>query len=68
MTDAVLYEARDDGIAVITINRPDQRNCLSAEVREGLRAAWERFERRCCGAHRDPDRQRATRPSARAAI
>jgi len=44
MSDAVLFEARDDGIAVITINRPDQRNCLSREVREGLRAAWERFE------------------------
>lgn len=45
MTDAVLFDARDDGIAIITINRPDQRNCLSREVREGLRAAWERFER-----------------------
>ena len=44
MTNAVLYEARDDGIAVVTINRPDQRNCLSPEVREGLRAAWVRFE------------------------
>ena len=44
MTDAVLYDARPDGIAVITINRPDQRNCLSLEVREGLRAAWARFE------------------------
>lgn len=45
MSDAVLFDARDDGIAVITINRPDQRNCLSREVREGLRAAWDRFER-----------------------
>ena len=45
MTDAVLFDARDDGIAIITINRPDTRNCLSREVREGLRAAWERFER-----------------------
>ncbi len=44
MTDAVLFDARPDGIAVITINRPDQRNCLSAEVREGLFAAWARFE------------------------
>ncbi len=44
MTDAVLYEIREAGIAVITINRPEQRNCLSAEVREGLRAAWTRFE------------------------
>jgi enoyl-CoA hydratase len=44
MTDAVLFDARADGIAILTINRPDQRNCLSREVREGLRAAWERFE------------------------
>ncbi len=44
MTDAVLYTQPEPGIAVITINRPDQRNCLSAEVRAALRAAWERFE------------------------
>ncbi|WP_020106132.1 enoyl-CoA hydratase/isomerase family protein [Nocardia sp. 348MFTsu5.1] len=44
MSDAVLFDARDDGIAIITINRPDTRNCLSVDVREGLREAWERFE------------------------
>ncbi len=44
MTDAVLFDARPDGIAIITINRPEQRNCLSLEVRQGLFAAWERFE------------------------
>lgn len=44
MTDAVLYEIAEPGIAVLTINRPDQRNCLSAEVRAALRAAWARFE------------------------
>jgi enoyl-CoA hydratase/carnithine racemase len=44
MSDAVLYECNDEGIATITINRPDQRNCLSKDVRDGLRAAWERFE------------------------
>jgi enoyl-CoA hydratase/carnithine racemase len=44
MTDPVLFDAREDGIAVITINRPDQRNCLSREVREALREAWVRFE------------------------
>lgn len=43
--DAVRFDARDDGIAVITINRPDTRNALSREVREGLFAAWDRFER-----------------------
>jgi enoyl-CoA hydratase len=45
MSDAVLFDARADGVAIITINRPDQRNALGKEVREGLRAAWERFER-----------------------
>jgi len=44
MTDAVLFDARDDGIAIITINRPEQRNALNAEVRTGLTAAWQRFE------------------------
>jgi len=45
MSDAVLFDARPDGIAIITINRPEQRNCLSREVRQGLFAAWERFEK-----------------------
>ena len=44
MTDPVLLNARADGIAIITINRPEQRNCLNKEVREGLFAAWEWFE------------------------
>ena len=44
MSDAVTYEISEPGIAVITINRPEQRNCLSLEVRDGLRAAWARFE------------------------
>ena len=45
MSDAVLYDLMPEGIAVITINRPEQRNCLSLEVRQGLFAAWERFEK-----------------------
>lgn len=44
MPDAVLYEVREDGIAIITINRPETRNSLSKEVREGLRASWAKFE------------------------
>ncbi|MCE7796855.1 enoyl-CoA hydratase-related protein [Sphingobium sufflavum] len=44
MSDAVLFDVREDGIAIITINRPEQRNALGREVREGLRSAWERFE------------------------
>ncbi len=44
MSDAVLYDLLPEGIAIITINRPEQRNCLSLEVRQGLFAAWARFE------------------------
>lgn len=45
MSDAVLFEALPDGIAVITLNRPEARNALGREIREGLFAAWGRFER-----------------------
>lgn len=36
--------AVDQGIATITINRPDQLNAVNTAVREGLRDAWRRFE------------------------
>jgi enoyl-CoA hydratase len=45
MSEAVLFDARDDGIAIITLNRPEARNALGKEIRAGLFAAWERFER-----------------------
>jgi enoyl-CoA hydratase len=45
MSDPVLFDARADGIAIITLNRPEARNALSQEVRAGLFAAWDRFER-----------------------
>src|SRR6202047_2697012 len=45
MSDAVLFDARDDGIAVITLNRPEARNALGKDIRTGLFAAWDRFER-----------------------
>jgi enoyl-CoA hydratase len=45
MSDAVLFDARDDGIAVITLNRPEARNALGMDIRSGLFAAWDRFER-----------------------
>ncbi len=45
MSDAVLFDARADGIAIITLNQPETRNALSGPIRDGLRAAWERFER-----------------------
>jgi enoyl-CoA hydratase len=44
VSEAILYDIRPDGIAIITINRPESRNCLSLEVRQGLFAAWARFE------------------------
>lgn len=44
MSDPVLFEARDDGIAIITLNQPDTRNCLSKSIRQGLFDAWNRFE------------------------
>lgn len=44
MSDAVLFDARADGIAVITLNRPDEHNTLGRDIREGLFAAWDRFE------------------------
>ena len=44
MSAPVLFEARPEGTAVITLNRPEQHNALNAEVREALTAAWHRFE------------------------
>lgn len=41
--DAVLFE-RDGAVAIIRINRPERRNALGREVREGLWNAFERFE------------------------
>ncbi|MFV3127231.1 enoyl-CoA hydratase-related protein [Niveispirillum sp. KHB5.9] len=45
MSDAVLFDARDDGIAIITLNRPESRNALGRDIRQGLFSAWDRFER-----------------------
>ena len=42
MSEAVLYERRGP-VAWVTINRPETRNALSAEVRAGLWAATHRF-------------------------
>jgi enoyl-CoA hydratase/carnithine racemase len=45
MSDAVLFDARADGIAIITLNRPESRNALGKDIRKGLFEAWDRFER-----------------------
>lgn len=44
MPEEIVYERRG-AITVITINRPQRRNAINHAVREGLQAAWERFER-----------------------
>jgi enoyl-CoA hydratase/carnithine racemase len=41
---AVLYEMRGPAVAVITINRPEARNAINRAVRDGIAAAFERFE------------------------
>lgn len=43
MTDIVLFEVHDS-IAIITLNRPDQRNAINSDVCDGLRAAVDRLE------------------------
>jgi len=45
MADAVRFDVPEPGIAILTIDRPDARNALGRDVREGLFAGWERFER-----------------------
>lgn len=44
MNEELTYHLEDDAIAVITINRPERRNALNRAVREGLFAAFRRFE------------------------
>ena len=41
-TDSVLYMPAESGVATITLNDPDTRNALSAELLGGLIAAFER--------------------------
>ncbi|MDB5811425.1 MAG: crotonase [Betaproteobacteria bacterium] len=41
-SSAVTYEAVDQ-IAIVTLNRPAQRNAINQDVADGLLAAWERF-------------------------
>ena len=43
ITAEVLFEEQD-GIAIVTIDRPQQRNAINRGVIEGLRAAFTRFE------------------------
>lgn len=45
MNEQVQFEIVDGHTAIITINRPAQRNAANHAVRSGLREAFERFER-----------------------
>jgi len=36
MTDSVILEKRNNGVAVVTLNRPEAMNALSAELRRRL--------------------------------
>lgn len=42
-SEAVLFEVAD-GVAWVTINRPEARNAINQAVSEGLAAAWEQVE------------------------
>lgn len=44
LTDEITWDVVDGCIAVITIDRPEQRNAINAGVIEGLRQAWQRLE------------------------
>jgi len=43
MADSIVYDS-DGAIVTVTINRPEQRNSINAEVRRGLAEAFARFE------------------------
>ena len=43
LSDEILFEVEDGGIAVITIDRPQARNAINQGVIDGLRLAWQRF-------------------------
>ncbi|MGE0624259.1 MAG: enoyl-CoA hydratase/isomerase family protein [Pseudomonadales bacterium] len=43
MNDTVTYRS-EDGIAVVTINRPERMNALNEDVIQGLKRAWQRLE------------------------
>jgi enoyl-CoA hydratase len=45
MADEVLYEVQNDGVAVITLNRPEKRNAINGDVAEALDAAVKRSEK-----------------------
>lgn len=43
MSDTVTYRS-EEGVAVVTINRPERMNALNEDVIQGLKQAWQRLE------------------------
>lgn len=43
LTDEITFDVVDGAIAVVTIDRPAQRNAINSGVIDGLRQAWERL-------------------------
>lgn len=44
LNDEVLFDVVDGTIAIVTIDRPEQRNAINQGVMAGLREAWRRLE------------------------
>lgn len=44
LSEEVLYEVIDERIAVITLDRPAQRNAINRGMIDGLKQAWQRVE------------------------
>lgn len=44
LSEEILFDVTDEGVAVITIDRPAQRNAINQGVIDGLREAWQRLE------------------------
>ena len=55
--EAVLTEA-DDGVLLITLNRPDARNAVNAALAEGIAAALDRLDATTTLRVGDPHRRR----------
>ena len=58
MSDLILVDTIDRGIAAVTLNRPERRNALSIDLLEQLCIAVERLASDPCAACRDPAQRR----------
>jgi enoyl-CoA hydratase/carnithine racemase len=44
--ETITYEEDDDGVAVVTLNRPDVHNAFNAQMQRELRSLWRALRRR----------------------